>query len=93
MSLVEVGRHSGKNESSIHSTALSSIHSEHAWVFLHGNLLRTIDSQIPRVYCIYFCFAFQWDVCVYKLLPVANEILIDSVLFFTLLCIICNKKY
>jgi hypothetical protein len=33
--------HYGKNESSVHSTALHSINPEHSWVFLNGGLLGT----------------------------------------------------
>jgi hypothetical protein len=41
-----------KNESSICSTALNTMHSEHVQFILNGRLLVTIYLQIPRVFCI-----------------------------------------
>jgi hypothetical protein len=50
-SLVEVGQHYGKNESSSRSTALNAMYPEHAPFVLSGGLLGTRLPQIPRLYC------------------------------------------
>jgi hypothetical protein len=44
-----------KNESSIHSIALNSVHPEHSWFFLKGSLLRAIYSWTSRIYSIGSC--------------------------------------
>jgi hypothetical protein len=52
MSLVGVGWYYGKNESSICSMALNSMHPEHLQFFLNSGLFGTTYPWIPRICCI-----------------------------------------
>jgi hypothetical protein len=58
-SLLKVGWPYRKNGSSIHSTALNSVHPEQAGWFLHCGLLGAIYSQIKKkcVCCLFFLFS------------------------------------
>jgi hypothetical protein len=40
---VEVGWYDGKNESSVHSAELNSMHPEHLWFLLNSALLGTMQ--------------------------------------------------
>jgi hypothetical protein len=50
MSLAKVGRHDGKNETSVYRVALKAMYPEHAQVFLHRGLFGTTYLGRPRVF-------------------------------------------
>jgi hypothetical protein len=62
MCLAKVGWHYGKNESSIFSTVLNFMHSEHLWCFFSVGLLETIylRHQGSTVIPLWWLFLFEF---------------------------------